>query len=123
MYQTRLWPIVPIVALLCGATPLRAEDDDPVMRGKKLTEWIEQMQNGGTPKARKAGLLAIRLIGPRKSRKVTQSLIAAARENTDESIRAGAAPALGDIAGRARDEDDIPIEKIRDCAGVGIAER
>lgn len=94
---------------------LRAEDDDPELRGKKLSQWIEQLQNGKDFRERQAGLLAVQLIGPRKSRKVTQSLIAAVRENTQERIRAGAARALGGIAGKAREEDDIPIEKIREC--------
>jgi HEAT repeat protein len=119
MFSTRSWTMVLISLSVVYASGsfrlLRAEEDDPELRGKKLSQWIEQLQNGKTVETRRAGLLAIQLIGPRKSRKVTQSLMAAARENTEESIRAGAARALGGIAAKAREEDDIPIEKIREC--------
>jgi HEAT repeat protein len=120
MFSTRSWMLVPIAALLVGVAPLRAEDEDPVQRGKKLSEWIDLLQNGKTIGQRKAGLLAVQLIGPRKSRKVTPALIAALRENTEETIRSGAARALGDIASKARDEDDIPIEKIRDALAASL---
>lgn len=120
MFSTRSWMLVPIAALLVGVAPIRAEDDDPVQRGKKLSEWIELLQNGKTIGQRTAGLLAVQLIGPRKSRKVTPALIAALRENTEETIRSGAARALGDIASKARDEDDVPIEKIRDALAASL---
>ncbi|HZV06452.1 MAG TPA: HEAT repeat domain-containing protein [Gemmataceae bacterium] len=107
-------------ALLLCAVSIRAEEDEPQFRGKKLSEWIEQLQNGKTLRDRKAGLLALQLIGPRKSRKVTQALIAAVRENTEDTIRIGAAHALGEIAAKARDEDDIPIEKIRDALAASL---
>src|SRR6516164_9790907 len=104
MFFIRLWIIVLGTTLFLGEAPLRAEDDDPTLRGKKLTEWIEQLQSGKTLEARKAGLLALQIIGPRKSRKVTQAIIAALRENTEDSIRSGSARALGSIASGARDE-------------------
>src|SRR5579884_1994247 len=120
MFSVHWGMTVSVCALLFWVTPLRAEEEEPVFRGKKLSEWIEQLQNGKTERDRRAGLLAIQLIGPRKDRKVTQALIAAVRENTAESIRAGAARALGSIAAKARDEDDIPIDKIRDALAASL---
>lgn len=120
MYSIRSWIFLLIATPLLLATPLRGEDEDPAVRGKKLSEWIELLQNGKTLRDRQAGLLAVQYIGPRRSRKVTQALIAAVRENTEESIRAGAARALGGIAAKARDEDDIPVEKIRDALSLSL---
>jgi HEAT repeat protein len=119
MLSIRSWIFV-LISPLVFLAPCRAEDEDPTLRGKKLSEWIEQLQNGKTLRERQAGLLAVQFIGPRKSRKVTQALIAAARENTEESIRAGAAGALGAIAAHAREEDDIPVEKIRDVLAASL---
>jgi HEAT repeat protein len=111
---------VPVVLLLALTPLVRGEDEDPSIRGKKLTEWVELLQNGKNYDQRRAGLLALRLIGPRKSRKVTPALIAALRENTEEKIRAAAASILGDIAAKARDDDDIPVEKIRDALAAAL---
>lgn len=120
MFSIRSWMILLVALALLHGVPARAEDDDPVLRGKKLSEWIALLQDGKTIGQRKAGLLAVQLIGPRKSRKVTPALIAALRENTEDTIRSGAARALGDIAAKARDEDDIPIEKIRDALAASL---
>jgi HEAT repeat protein len=119
MLSTRSRMLV-LISTLFLLAPLRAEDEDPNFRDKKLSEWIEQLQNGKTFRDRQAGLLAVQIIGPRKSRKVTQSLIAAVRENTDENIRAGAARALGSIAAKAREEDDISTDKIRDALAASL---
>src|SRR5579875_1870547 len=109
MVSIRSWMIMPIlcisVAYASGSFRLlRAEDEEPTFRGKKLSEWIEQLQNGKELRDRQAGLIAVQLIGPRKSRKVTQALIAAVRENTEENIRARAALALGSAAAKALGE-------------------
>jgi HEAT repeat protein len=120
MFRSRSWIIVLLAAPLLWSGAARGEDEDPALRGKKLSEWIDLLQNGKTLGERRAGLLAVQLIGPRKSRKVTSALIAALRENSEESIRAGAARALGDIAGKARDEDDIPLTKIRDALALSL---
>ncbi len=120
MLRTRSWTIVLIPALLVWAVPLRAEEDDPAVRGKKLSDWVELLQNGKTVGQRQAGLLAVQLIGPRKSRKVIPALIAALRENTEEKIRAGAAKALGGIAAKARADDDISTDKIRDALASSL---
>ena len=120
MFSTRSWMLVLIAALLFWSTAARADDDDPVQRGKKLSEWIELLQNGKTIRQRTAGLLVVQLIGPRKSRKVTPALIAALRENTEDTIRSGAARALGEIASKARVEDDIPIDKISNALAASL---
>jgi HEAT repeat protein len=121
MLWTR-WPsLVLAAALLAMITPVRAEDEDPSAAGKKLSEWIDLLHNGKDLRQRQAGLAAIQIIGPRKSRKVTPALIAALRENSEERIRAGAAGALGRIARNARpDEDDIPIDKIAQALATAL---
>jgi HEAT repeat protein len=109
-----------ILVLLAFVPAARAEDDDPSYQGKKMTEWIALLQNGKTYTDRQKGLLALQLIGPRKSRKVTSALIAAVRENSEEKIRAGAARAIGRFAANAREDDDIALEKIRDALALAL---
>ncbi len=108
------------LALLAQVAPIRAEDDDPAYRGKKLSEWLDLLQNGKNVNERRAGLIAVRLIGPRKSRKVVPALIGAVRENSEEKVRTGAALALGDIADKARPDDDIRIDNIRDALAAAL---
>ncbi|MGH7168656.1 MAG: HEAT repeat domain-containing protein [Gemmataceae bacterium] len=120
MFSTRSWMIVLIVVPILWGTAARADEDDPVFRNKKLSEWIELLQNGKTVGQRRAGLIAVQLIGPRKSRKVAPALIAALRENSEDSIRSGAARALGSIAAKAHDEDDIFIDKIRNALAASL---
>ncbi|MGH7169556.1 MAG: HEAT repeat domain-containing protein, partial [Gemmataceae bacterium] len=111
--------VLMLTAWLAMLAPVRAEDE-PSVGGKKLSEWINLLQNGDTLQKRQAGLAALQLIGPRKSRKVTPALIAALRENTQEIIRAGASSALGRIARGARAEDDTPIDKICDALAAAL---
>lgn len=103
-----------------AATPLRAEEDDPVYRGKKLSEWRSYMENGKTVQERKKGLIVLQLIGPRRSRKVVTAFLVAVRDNTEPAIRAGAAHALGGFAAGAKEDDDIPIDKIRDALSTAL---
>ena len=120
MFSTRSWMLVLIAASLLWSTAARADEDDPALRGKKLSEWIELLQNGKTVGQRRLGLIAVQVIGPRKSRKVTPALIAALRENSEETIRSGAARALGEIASKSRDEDDLVLDKIRNALAAAL---
>jgi HEAT repeat protein len=120
MLPIRSWMFLFAALFVLGNSSMRAEDEEPSLRGKKISEWIEQLQNGKTIRDRQAALLAVQAIGPRKSRKVTPALIGSLRENSEELIRAGSARALGYIAAKARFEDDVPIEKVRDALAVTL---
>ena len=97
--------LVSCVALL-GAGLARAQDDDPPLRGIRLSEWLERLKGdreanlrpvfilavGGAGhraiddvlyRSRRGGLLAVELIGPFKSRKVFPALLAALQEDAD----------------------------------------
>ena len=120
MSLTRTLTTALTLAFLASLAPVRAEDEDPDFKGKKLSEWVDLLQNGEKVEKRRAGLIALRLIGPSKSRKVTPALIAAVRENSMEAIRSGAAAVLGDFAAKAQNDDDIPLDKIRDALASGM---
>ncbi|HEY7310141.1 MAG TPA: HEAT repeat domain-containing protein [Gemmataceae bacterium] len=120
MSLTRTLTAAVALAFLASLAPVRAEDEDPDFRGRKLSEWVDLLQNAKEVEKRKAGLIALRLIGPRKSRKVTSALIAAVRENSEPTIRSGAAAVLGDFAAKAQNDDDIPLDKIRDALASGM---
>jgi HEAT repeat protein len=122
-----LLPLV-ILALVFFAGGVRA-DDDPELRGRKLSEWIELMRGESAEKNRLAGLtalgvigadhsiwesnrlhqqrtglLAVELIGPGKSRQVFPAVIAVLRDDPEEKIREGAALSLGRMGGRLIDD-------------------
>jgi HEAT repeat protein len=120
MSLTRSLIALLVLTLFVLVSPARAEDDDPSFRGKKLSEWLEKLHNGKTVDDRRAGLLAIELIGPRKSRKVVSGLLAALRDNSEVRIRGDAARALGRMAAKAQSDDDIALDKIRDALAAAL---
>jgi HEAT repeat protein len=120
MFGTPMRRIALLLVLLATTAAVRAEEDDPSLQGKKLSEWIALLQNGKTYTDRYKALLALQLIGPNRSRKVPSALIAAVRENSEEKIRAGAARVLGRFASKAREDEEVPIDKIRDALAATL---
>jgi HEAT repeat protein len=108
---------VPALLLLALPAPGRAADDDPVIQTKKLSEWLKMLESDPKPERRRAALLAVELIGPRRSRKVVPALVAALRD-AEERVREGAAAALGRIADKAVNAseraDDLRLDAVRD---------
>ncbi len=125
----RIWFsfLLVLVALASVRTAARA-DDDPELRGRRLSEWIELLCGQRTEADRKAlapalgsgasqpaawhtyavqqrrlGLLAVEVIGPGKSRNVLPALDAALQDDPDDKIREAAALALGRCATRLVD--------------------
>jgi HEAT repeat protein len=120
MSLTRSLMPVALFALAVLLSPARAEDDDPALRGRKLSAWIDLLQNGKNVETRLAGLKAVQIIGPRKSRKVVPAVLAAVRENSEEKIRAAATLAVGEMARTAREDDDFPLDKTRDALAAAL---
>src|SRR5437899_2194632 len=114
-----------ILTVLSVPSPAAAQDDEPKFRDKTLSEWLVMLE--GTREAgqrrlalhalgagadhtlvwrqltnnRRAALLVVEVAyGPAKSKKVLPALITALRNDPEESIRAGAAQALGRISGK-----------------------
>src|SRR5205823_10089350 len=104
---------------------------EPVLRDRKLSEWIADLRGEKDVRARlaapvllgplsaqpnlylaqtnrrRAGLLAVELIGPDKSPMVLPALIDALRDDPDDSLRAAAALALGRLAQKPKLDPDL----------------
>jgi HEAT repeat protein len=132
MKAPRLLLPLALLTLLSVARGVRADDDDPELRGRKLSEWIEILRgnDAGPPQPaallvlgssgsaaseraiwqasrlqrQRTGLLALELIGPGKSRQVFPAIIAALRDDPEERLREAAALSLGRLAGRLIDD-------------------
>ena len=63
-----------------------AFDDEPTLAGKKASEWMDLLQKGETLKARRAGAIALGVIGP-KYMGVVQSLARAMRKDPEAEVR------------------------------------
>jgi HEAT repeat protein len=87
------------VLAVCPAA-VRAQDDDPKLRGQPLSEWLRMLREEPSVDRRRAALLAAELIGPGKSTRVVPGIMAALRDDADERIREAAAAALGRIGER-----------------------
>jgi HEAT repeat protein len=117
---------------------VHGQDDDPLLRGKRLSEWLAMLRGekdgpfrqqtllvlGGTAnpaiddilyRSRRAGLIAAELIGPIKSRKVFPAILEALRDDADPRLRDGAAQALGKLAQKAKAHDNrVRLVEVRD---------
>jgi HEAT repeat protein len=114
-----------LLALLLGLAlvpSVRADDDDPAFRGKALSEWLQMLQSDDNPNHRQAAVIALHLIGPKKSRKIVPALVTVLREDQDAKVRVRAAGALRDITEKAlRDKNkDIRLEPIRDTLASAL---
>src|SRR5579872_6018514 len=67
-----------LLVLLVAAWAARAEEE-PVFRGKKVSEWVVQLKEGKTVNRRRVALLALEYIGPKRSRKVFPAMVGALR--------------------------------------------
>jgi HEAT repeat protein len=87
--------------LLLLAHPARAEDDeDPQLRGRRLSEWLQMLREDPSAEHRRAALLATEMIGPAKSSRVVPGVVATLRDDSDERLREAAAATLGRVAER-----------------------
>jgi HEAT repeat protein len=119
--------LVPLVLL--APSTARAADDEPSLQGKKLSEWIVLLRgdkaqtdrqtllhalgcSASHPEAwksqirlREAGVIAVAIIGPQKSRDVFPALLGALRNDADESIRRLAAYHLGRLGAKVHEDN------------------
>ena len=90
-----------LLAVLVPAPPAAwPQDDEPVFRNRKLSEWLKVLKEDASYDRRRAALLAAELVGPNKSTKVLPALTAALRDDTEERLREAAAVALGRLGER-----------------------
>jgi HEAT repeat protein len=112
-----------LLGLLSGAALARGQDDDPSLRGKKLSEWLQMLKEDNTRREdqavnrRRAGLLAVELIGTRRSRKVLPAIVTALREDSDERVREAAAQALARVVVKSKKDKDesVRVEQVREA--------
>jgi HEAT repeat protein len=125
----RLWFLPPLALLTVVSVGGARADDEPEVRGRKASEWLEMLRGEqaeknrhvallglgvaasvpavwqpGMVQQRRAALIALELIGPVKSRQVYPALLTTLKDDPEEKIREGAAMALGRLGGRAVEE-------------------
>jgi HEAT repeat protein len=88
------------LAVLLLPAPARSKDDEPKLRGRPLSEWLQMLHDDPTVEHRRAALVAVELIGVSKSPRVVPAVVGVLRDDSDERLREAAAVALGRIAER-----------------------
>src|SRR5205085_4688362 len=96
------WMILSFVGFALGGGALAQED--PSVRGRKASEWLEMLRSDPQADHRRAALLALGILGP----KVPGVLpgVSAALKDADAAVRRGAAQALGQMGPEAKDAVD-----------------
>ena len=141
--MTRPWLMMPALLLLTVGS-VRGADDDPMMYGRRLSEWQETLSSGkkhplvaqvtnfalGTgpssqllprlTKSRRAALLVLELSG-KPDRKTIAAVVTALREDPEEEIRIGAVTLLGQWGGKKKDLGlDALFAEARDAIILGM---
>lgn len=120
MSRRRVVPSL-LTLLFVAAVPGLRADDEPEFKGKALSYWIKQINEGPSPQDRIRGVLAVEQIGYWSSKdKALPALIRAMRQDKEPKVRAAGARALGRAIVRAfeiavEDGKDKPkLDKQRD---------
>lgn len=91
-----------LFVLMASMAPAR--EDEPTFLDKKLSYWLDLLENGKDTKARRRGVLAVEQIGHAGSRQVVPALVKASREDKDPLVRAAAVRAVGRAVARAMEQ-------------------
>jgi HEAT repeat protein len=94
------------------------DEDDPKLRNRRLSEWLQMLREDTSVEHRRAALLATELIGPNKSARVVPAIIVVLRDDSDERLREAAAAALGRIGERLANKplaEKVPYTAGRDA--------
>jgi HEAT repeat protein len=95
--MSRRLSILAFAALVLIAFPVRgraADEEEPMYKGKKLSEWVRILREDKDPKHRRAALIVVEKFGP-KERLVVAGVAGALKKDTDEHVRVKAAQMLG----------------------------
>lgn len=111
--------LLPALLLALFVTPRTARaEEDPVFRGKKVSEWVVELKEGKSVNRRRVALLAVEYIGPKRSRKVFPALVGALRGDPDRRIREAAAKSLGRAIAKLLSDPDrdepLRLDTVRD---------
>jgi HEAT repeat protein len=110
-----VWAV--LLAVLAFPRAARAQDDEPSLLGKKLSEWLTILKDDRDVNRRRGALKAVELIGPRKSKKVVPAVNAALRDDPDDRIREAAAVSLGRMVGpiaqKGEESETFPFGPVR----------
>jgi HEAT repeat protein len=110
------------IAVLLLAIPCLRADDEPVLQGKKVSEWVKALQGDTDVKVRRVAVYALQYFGVNQHQRTVTPLITAMREDTSEEVRESAAAALGSLSAKAR-KDMVPgyrVEAVRDALAAAL---
>jgi HEAT repeat protein len=128
--MSRSWPWLLAVGLLLSPASVRAQEEDPILYGRRLTRWQEILSTGKEQtlggeraglalgslglshpavagrqlKMRQAALVVLDLAGLTRNAKSLGAAVTALREDPEEQIRAGAAGLLGAWGAKIKEE-------------------
>src|SRR5260370_14029523 len=92
-------PRLLVLVLLCGLVkaPMpraHAQDEDPTLVGKKLSEWLKLLHNAADAKERQRAFLVVTELAGPKNRTVELALMKELTANSDADLRAKCANQL-----------------------------
>src|SRR5688572_6123368 len=100
---TRLGLLIVYVLFAAG----RSVADEPMLKGRTLTEWLKMLESDPKPERRQASLLAIEVLGAKTSPAV-RGIGKAVRSDSSDDVRRQAAQLLGSLGADAREAlDDL----------------
>src|SRR5262249_53940125 len=98
MSHRRAGPAVLVVLFLLPVIA-RADDDEPVSFGKKLSVWVKTLQSSKDAADRFKAVLALERVGV-TNKKVVPALVKAVRDDKNDRVRSSAARAVGRLVAK-----------------------
>src|SRR5215471_15747130 len=93
--------------------PAQAADDDPVIAGKKASEWLELLEKGDKPEKRRAAVIALGIAGPKTTGAVA-GLSKALREDKAPEVRREAATTIRNMGTEAIDAMEYLADALKE---------
>lgn len=115
-----LLALLPFVALIAFVSPVRADDKEPELDGKTLTQWMAMLRESENGRLRKAAVSSLGQIAGEHSEKskvvkdIVTAVAKAMRNDTSAGVRAEAARAIARVAA------DLQKDRTADVASVVV---
>jgi len=91
-----------ILILIVSPPAARSADEEPMLLGRKLSEWLKLLREDKEAIRRQYILRALEVVGP-NAKDVLPAIRTSLKEDTDEGVRTAAAQTLGRMAPKAKD--------------------
>lgn len=106
---------------LSASVEIARGEDDPVLRGKKASEWAKQLLEDPKPNRRQIALIALEALAP-QTKRAMEATIQASRSEKDAEVRKAIVQALAKMDTMSQVAMQALADVLREDADAGVRE-